>query len=146
MLRVVGEEPEVERAARHVLLRRFDDRLAHVHGFPQGQLVEAGLDPVRHAMKGLLAFRRAHPRPRALVERSPCGLDGARRVGPVTLGDLGDVLVVYGADRREGGAVDGVDERVVDEVLNPAHAHLLFVSDTDAVADLCSDAGTPATP
>ena len=103
------------RGGRHVDTQRIADRLAHVQGFQQGQLLGVGVDQVGEADHDFLALDRRHARPHAGLEGGTSDLDRALGVGAVTAGDMAEQAAVDRADALEGGRRDRVGVFALDE-------------------------------
>ncbi|MCY1439404.1 hypothetical protein D9M71_556390 [compost metagenome] len=95
--------------------QRVTDRLAHVQGFQQGQLLGVRQQQVGEADHHLLALDRRHARPDAGLEGGTSSLHGAIGVGAVTAGDLGQEAPIHRADAVEGLAGRGVEVFAIDE-------------------------------
>src|SRR5262249_53777471 len=91
--------PEHLRGERDLDLAGVEQRLAGAETFQLRHLVEMLLDQVTETPDDPPALVRAHPRPRALVERLPGGRHRSIDVALVAPGDGVERLLVCGVDR-----------------------------------------------
>ncbi len=105
----VGEEAEVARGARDIVIDAFADRFADVTRLERSQVARAPLDAVGHALEDAAARLGAHPRPWSaiggLARRGHGALDivasGIRHPGQLSLGgrlDVGEARAARGCD------------------------------------------------
>ncbi|MNE01620.1 hypothetical protein D3C80_940660 [compost metagenome] len=100
---------------RHVDAQGVADRLAHVQGFQQGQLLGVGVDQVGEADHDFLALDRRQARPRTGLEHGAGVPHRQLGVGQVAAGDLAQQAAVDRADAVEGVAGYGVGVLAMDE-------------------------------
>jgi hypothetical protein len=113
----VGEEPEVLRRALR-LSECLGDRQARVERLQLGEPLVLGFDRVGDAIEDACPLARQQARPRTGVERPLRGGDREVDVG-LLAGRCGRIdLVRHGVENVEGGAVDAVDERSADVMLD----------------------------
>ena len=89
--------------------------LAALQGVQQGQFARVGLKQVGERQQHLLAPGRAHPGPRAALERPPGRGHGPVHVRGVAGGDPGQRLAGGGVLADEGQSALGLLELAVDE-------------------------------
>ncbi len=119
----VGEEPEVLRGALR-LAERLRDRQAGVEGLELGEVGVLRLDGVGDAVQDAGSLARLHPRPRSVLERAGRGGDREVDVGLLAGGRRHVGLVGHRVEHVERVAVDAVDERAVDVVLDAVRQSL----------------------
>ena len=137
--RPTGHVVEQVRGQRHVRRLRHADRLAVVQRLELGQLVGVLEDQVADPPDDPAALRRAHPAPRALVERAARGPHSPVDVLGIALGDPGERLPGRGVGGLERLARRRVAPLPVDEQLSrgadegfdvaiQGHGHVMVIS------------------
>src|SRR5690606_12897393 len=111
----LGRPGEAADGGGDIDIARIVDRLAHVQGFQQGQLVGVLFDQLHQRLQDLLALDRLGPRPVPGLEAAPRRAYRALHVGRAAARDLAQYAAVDRAGAVEGAAVAGVDVPAVDE-------------------------------
>ncbi|MNF60941.1 hypothetical protein D3C84_425680 [compost metagenome] len=99
----------------HIHGQRIADRLAHVQGFQQGQLVGVGFEQFGETNHHLLSVGRRQARPDTGSERGPRHFNRAIGVGGGATGDGGQHAPIDRADALEGLPFNGVGVVTGDE-------------------------------
>jgi hypothetical protein len=113
----LGRPREAADRRGQVDVARIVDRLAHVQGFQQGQLVGVLLDQRHQLLQGLLALDRPGPGPVAGLEAAPRRAHRAVDVRLPAARHLPQHPAVDRAGAVEGAAVGGIDVLAIDEGL-----------------------------
>ena len=100
--------------SRHII-QRAGDRLAHVEGIQQRQLILVCLHQVRQPEQHALALDRRHARPDTPLEGGARMSDGDLGIGAVTAGHLRQSFPSGRIEALEGLAADRRHEVIVDE-------------------------------
>lgn len=111
----LGAPAQAVGGAGDVDVQRVADRLAHVQGFQQGQLLGVLQQQIGEADHRLLALGRRQARPGAGIEGIAGDLDRLLGIGQVATGDLGQEAAIHRAQAVEGLAGGGVAVFAVDE-------------------------------
>ncbi len=101
-------------------MARHGFRLAGIEAFRLQELVETGIDAVRHLMQDAGAFLQRHLSPGAAQGRF-CGLNGGVHLVPTGFVNLADHLAVGRVDVVEQLAAGGANVLPVDVVLDVFH-------------------------
>ena len=103
------------RGTGHVDTQGEGDRLAHVEGFQQGQLLGVGVEQVGEADHDLLALDRLHARPHAGLEGGAGIAYGDVGIGGVAAGDQAEDTTIDRAHALEGLAGNGIAVLAMDQ-------------------------------